>query len=1133
MNALRGRIAPLRHTTFAAHSPARGRGLGFPLLGLLGVLALAVLTGWTSAAGTAHAALPGTNGLIACSGPLGPNPPPTGGSFLEIFTMDGSGAIDASGAPTSQVRLQNNTTSDFNPRFSADGTQIAFVKNNDVWKMNADGTNETQLTGLTPPISLDSFVGGWSPDGSKIVFQRSNPAAGGNPANFEVFTIDADGTDLTNVSNNPGSATVGSSDSQPSFSPDGTRIAFQSNRRGNPDIWVMNADGTGARPLTADSLAEESAPEFSPDGQQIAFQSDRGMIPRTTGRNLEIYRMSSRDGSNVTRLTFNDYNPAASGGETTSNLSGFDLNPHWSPAGDRIVFHSGRGIEFDAAQWDAFTVLSSVGENPSGGTAAVRLTRRANNDERCGWSVATPHNLLSVAKAGSGEGTVTSTPAGIVCGDDCAQGFADNTVVTLTAAPAANGSTFTGFSGNCVGAGLTCDVTVDDAKTVTATFADPNPTLTVTKDGSGARKAGTGVGTVTSAPAGIDCGLDCSEEYASGTSVTLTAAPAAGSTFDGFTGGGCSGTGTTCTVTVDAAKTVTAIFSGPLLTVTKTGDGAGSLLSGVSSSPAGVSCGIDCSEDYTAGTVVTLTASASTSTVAGGFGATFTGFTGCDSTPTATTCTVTMSAAKTVTANFVDFPTLTVTKTGTGTGTVTSAPAGLSCGATCTRDFPKDSTVTLTAAPAAGSAFEGFTGCATTPTATTCTVSVDAAKTVTARFIVPRTLTVAKAGTGAGTVTSAPAGIDCGAVCTQDYDTGASVTLTAAPTAATSTFTGFTGCATTPTATTCTVTMDAAKTVTATFTLIPRLLTVAKAGTGTGTVTSVPAGISCGTDCTEPYGHGTSVTLTAVPTAGTSTFTGFTGAGCTGTGTTCTVTMDAAKTATATFALIPRTLTVTKAGAGAGTVTSNPTGVTCGDDCTEAYGHGTLVSVSANPAAGSTFAGFSGAGCSGTGTTCQVLMDQAQGVTATFTLGPVAPPPPPPPSVVPPPPPPPPAAVPPPPPAVTAARRRARLGASVTPARDLRAPFVFRISGRLTLPNDVTRTQGCRGRVSVQIKRGGTTISTRRVFLTRSCTYSLRVSFANRVRFRTSTRLRFTARFLGNARVFPATAPARFARVRR
>ena len=103
----------------------------------------------------------------------------------------------------------------------------------------------------------------------------------------------------------------------------------------------------------------------------------------------------------------------------------------------------------------------------------------------------------------------------------------------------------------------------------------------------------------------------------------------------------------------------------------------------------------------------------------------------------------------------------------------------------------------------------------------------------------------------------------------------------------------------------------------------------------------------------------------------------------------------------------------------------------------------------------------------------------------------------------------------------------------MTPARELRAPFVFRISGRLTLPAGMPAATGCCGRVSVQVKRGTTTIATRRTSLTRTCTYRARVSFAGRARFRSATRLRFTARFAGNASVLPATAASRFARVRR
>src|SRR5207245_8228468 len=122
----------------------------------------------------------------------------------------------------------------------------------------------------------------------------------------------------------------------------------------------------------------------------------------------------------------------------------------------------------------------------------------------------------------------------------------------LTAAPAA-GSTFTGWSGGgCSGTG-TCTVTLSAATTVTATFALQTFTLTVSPNGAG-------TGTVFSAPAGIACGATCSAAFASGTAVTLTASPAVGSTFTGWSGGGCSGTGT-CTVTLSTATTVTAPFA--------------------------------------------------------------------------------------------------------------------------------------------------------------------------------------------------------------------------------------------------------------------------------------------------------------------------------------------------------------------------------------------------------------------------------------------------------------------------------------------------------------------------------------------------------------------------------------------
>lgn len=297
---------------------------------------------------------------------------------------------------------------------------------------------------------------------------------------------------------------------------------------------------------------------------------------------------------------------------------------------------------------------------------------------------------VTVSKTGTGSGTVTSSPAGIICGADCTEVYNFGTAVTLTAA-AAPGSTFTGWSGACTGT-APCTVSVNAAVTVTATFTLQQFTMTLAK-------AGTGTGTVTSTPAGINCGADCTESYAFGTVVTLTAAPTGGSTFVGWSGGGCTGTGT-CMVTMTSATTVTAMFSTGVasLSVLTTGSGSGT----VTSTPAGINCGADCSEVYTPGTVVTLTATPNA-------GSAFAGWSGaCSGTGS---CAVTVNTATSVTATFTatSFP-LTVIHTGSGAITTTSAPAGINCPGTCTQQFANGSTVTLAAVPTVGTTFAGFAG---------------------------------------------------------------------------------------------------------------------------------------------------------------------------------------------------------------------------------------------------------------------------------------------------------------------------------------------------------------------------------------------------------------------------------------
>jgi len=167
-------------------------------------------------------------------------------------------------------------------------------------------------------------------------------------------------------------------------------------------------------------------------------------------------------------------------------------------------------------------------------------------------------------------------------------------------------------------------------------------------------------------------------------------------------------------------------------------------------------------------------------------------------------------------------------------------------------------------------------------------------------------------------------------------------------------------------------------------------LSIAKTGTGTGTVTSNPAGINCGSDCSQSYSSGSAITITATATTD-STFTGWTGGGCSGTGT-CNVTMNADKTVTANFAktITPEYLLEVTI-SGYGTVTSSPAGIDCGADCSQPYAAGTSVTLTATPASGRIFLGWSNGVCSGTGT-CVIKMDQDQSIQASFLPSPGQPP---------------------------------------------------------------------------------------------------------------------------------------------
>ena len=305
----------------------------------------------------------------------------------------------------------------------------------------------------------------------------------------------------------------------------------------------------------------------------------------------------------------------------------------------------------------------------------------------------------------SGGGSVTSAPAGIDCGLDCVQDYGDGTLVTLSETPA-SGFEFAGWSGDCTGTGA-CSVTMDQARSVTATFTPIQRTLTASVVGSGS---------VTSSPVGIDCGLDCCQDYDDGTVVTLSQTPASGFEFAGWSGD-CTGTGA-CSVTMDQARSVTATFTPIQRTLTTNVVGSGS----VTSTPAGIDCGLDCGQDYDDGTVVTLS-----QTPASGWE--FAGWSG-DCTGTGA-CSVTMDQARSVTATFTPIQRA-LSVNVVGSGSVTSSPAGVDCGLDCSQDYDDGTVVTLSQTPASGFEFAGWSGDCTGTGA--CSVTMDAAKSVTATF---------------------------------------------------------------------------------------------------------------------------------------------------------------------------------------------------------------------------------------------------------------------------------------------------------------------------------------------------------------------------------------------------------------
>ena len=191
--------------------------------------------------------------------------------------------------------------------------------NNDIFTMNGDGTGVTQLT--TDGASNDNPE--WSPDGTKIAFDSWVDA---NTAN--IYVMNAAGTDRQRLTTTPPSQ---GRDFQATWAPDGASLAFVSTRDGGYELYRMNADGTSQTRLTnTNPEADDWQPSVSPDGR-IAFASDRD---NTLYEAYDLYILDPDTGK-VSRLTFD--------GDPDENSFRHDsLNPVWSPDGTRIAFDSTR-----------------------------------------------------------------------------------------------------------------------------------------------------------------------------------------------------------------------------------------------------------------------------------------------------------------------------------------------------------------------------------------------------------------------------------------------------------------------------------------------------------------------------------------------------------------------------------------------------------------------------------------------------------------------------------------------------------------------------------------------------------------------------------------------------------------------
>jgi Tol biopolymer transport system component len=349
----------------------------------------------------------------------------TGVANDNIFYVDLTESGTSDTGETPNVGITANTlltTFSGSDSLAPESGQILFHSNRDgaseIYVMDADGTNVTRLTN-SPGADRHAT---WSPDGSQIVFESERDG------NREIYVMDADGSNQIRLTNDP------AADRYADWSPDGSRIVFRSDRDGNSEIYVMDADGSNVTRLTNHAAADD-LPAWSPDGSRIAFVSKRD-------GNSEIYVMDA-DGSNVTRLTSD---------------AGTNEMPRWSPDGSQIAFVSRQGGNRE------IYVMDADGGNP------INLTNDRAQDGAPSWgrlvSTATDAAapVVSITRDDANPTSATSVTFSVDFSEDVTGIDASDFALDLTGTVAANATVTVGNAGDADDS--TWTVTVD---TITGT----------------------------------------------------------------------------------------------------------------------------------------------------------------------------------------------------------------------------------------------------------------------------------------------------------------------------------------------------------------------------------------------------------------------------------------------------------------------------------------------------------------------------------------------------------------------------------------------------------------------------------------------------------------------------------------